>query len=181
MVEKASYDVVLDFWYKELTPEDHFKKDPDIDALIKERFGKLLQACAQGELHHWRHSPEGAVAEIILLDQITRNIYRDSPLMFSNDALALSIAQLAIQLGYMDKLSEPMRQQVLLPFMHSESLKLHDEALALYRQYKLDDTWEVKHRDIIVKFGRYPHRNEMLGRMSSPEEHAFLKESGSSF
>ncbi len=178
---KDDYKAVLDFWFVELKPEQHFLKDPSLDSTIRKRFLNVHAKAAKGELHHWRQSPEGAVAEIILLDQMSRNIYRGTPLSFACDPVALTIAQQVVDSGGLDKLPPKYQELVLMPYMHSESKVLHDEAVVLRAKYKLDNTWEIKHRNIIDRFGRYPHRNIILGRQSTAEEIKFLKQPDSSF
>lgn len=173
---------ILQFWFTEIQPAQHWKKDPAFDQLIAERFGDIHAQAARCELFNWRATPEGRLAEIIVLDQFSRNIYRDQPGAFAQDPLALALAQEAVALGADQALPPAQRGFLYMPYMHSESLLIHDQALPLFESLnngQLD--FEIKHRDIIVRFGRYPHRNAILGRESTPEELAFLKQPGSSF
>ncbi|WP_228517791.1 DUF924 family protein [Aliidiomarina indica] len=178
-----SEDVVLQFWFEELSAEQWFKKDTALDQLITERFKALHQSATQCELFHWRHSPEGRLAEIIVLDQFSRNIYRDQAGAFASDALALALAQEAVAQCADNTLSANQRAFLYMPYMHSESLPIHEVAMRLYDQpgleYNLE--FEIQHRDIIARFGRYPHRNGILGRESTDEEVEFLTQPGSSF
>lgn len=176
---------VLTFWFDELTPKDWFNKSDEVDSTINNRFGDLLKAASACELDGWRKDAESSLAEIIVLDQFSRNIYRDTPGAFANDSLALALAQEAIAKGF-DKefLSTPSKLSFLyMPFMHSESLAIHERALVLFDTPGLEFNlgFEKKHKVIIDRFGRYPHRNAILGRESTEEEIAFLKEPDSAF
>ncbi len=171
---------ILNFWFEELEPKQWWVKDLSLDALIKERFEGVHQAAMAGELFSWRDTPQGRLAEIIVLDQFSRNMFRGKPESFSSDALALCLAQTAVAVGDDLKLSDQQRSFLYMPYMHSESLLIHDEAMKLFKDLGNLD-FEIKHRDIIVKFGRYPHRNEILGRASTAEEIEFLTQPGSSF
>lgn len=177
------YDEVLAFWFDEVEPKAWWVADPDFDALIKERFGTLLKTASHGELYLWRREAKGRLAEILVLDQFSRNIYRNTPEAFAQDAMALALAQEAVAAGDHEGLSETERTFLLLPYMHSESALIHVEAERLYRQYAPEENYqfELKHKSIIDRFGRYPHRNVILGRESTPEEIEFLKRPGSRF
>ncbi len=176
-------DAILEFWFAELAPKQHWQKDAKLDAEIAQRFGAVHQAASQGECWQWRESLHGRLAEIIVLDQFSRNIYRDRPQSFACDGVALVLAQEAVATGHAHELAANQRSFLYMPYMHSESLLMHDEAMRLYAEPGLEDNYdyELKHRAIIQRFGRYPHRNAILGRASTPEEEAFLKEPGSSF
>jgi len=160
-----------------------WKADDSFDELIKLRFHDVLQQATQCELQEWRDTPQGRLAEIIVLDQFSRNVYRNTPLSFSQDPAALVLSQEAVRLGAHTMLSEQERTFLLMPFMHSESQKVHVMAEQLFREFAPNSNYEfeLKHKAIIDRFGRYPHRNAMLGRQSSPEEIEFLKQPGSSF
>ena len=174
---------VLRFWFEELTPQDWWRKDPALDARIHELFGATLAAAARCELFRWRASASGRLAEVIVLDQFSRNIHRDGAAAFANDALALALAQEAVAQGCDLELEVSRRAFLYLPYMHSESVLIHDEALRLFAtpglEHNLD--FERRHKAIIDRFGRYPHRNAVLGRESTAEELEFLREPGSSF
>ncbi|MCC5884301.1 MAG: DUF924 domain-containing protein [Halomonas sp.] len=176
-------DAVIGFWFEELEPAQWFRKDAGLDGMIHQRFGALHAAAAAGELWSWRDTPQGRLAEILVLDQFSRNLYRDEPRAFAQDAMALVLAQEAVAQGADEALEVSWRSFLYMPYMHSESLKVHDEALRLFDQPGLEDNlrFEHLHRDILLRFGRYPHRNAILGRESSAEELTFLEQPGSSF
>ena len=174
---------MLDFWHKEVSIDQGWAKSTAFDQLITKRFGQLLLAAERCELYAWRETAKGRLAEIIVLDQFSRNIYRDTQRAFSNDLLALGLAQTAVAIKA-DLTLEPQEKAFLyLPYMHSESPIIHSIAISLFDQkgMKTSLNVEIQHKMIIDRFGRYPHRNAILGRVSSTEEIAFLKEPGSSF
>lgn len=174
---------ILRFWFVELSGTQHFGKDPALDALIRQRFGAVLLAAARGELFTWRKTPQGRLAEIIVLDQFSRNIYRDTAAAFAQDAQALTLAQELVASGQ-DYILEPMQRTfAYMPYMHSESLLVHVQGVALFSQPGMETTldFEQRHKAIIERFGRYPHRNALLGRVSTPQELEFLNEPGSFF
>lgn len=174
---------ILHFWFTELTPAQHFAKDAQLDAAIAERFGSVLEAAARGELWHWRENAAGRLAEILVLDQFSRNVWRDTPRAFAQDGMALVLAQELVARGLDQQLPIQQRAFAYLPYMHSESRAVHTEALRLFAQPGLEGNldFERRHQAILVRFGRYPHRNAVLGRTSSAEERAFLQQPGSSF
>ena len=177
-------ETVLVFWFKELEEKQWFIKDKALDRHIAERFADFHAAATAGELFNWRKTAHGRLAEIIVLDQFSRNMYRDQPKSFASDPMALVLAQEAVSLRLDRKLVTPQEQAFLyMPYMHSESEIIHEVAVDLFSQPGLEHNYEfeLKHKKIIDRFGRYPHRNEILGRPSTPEEVAFLKEPGSSF
>jgi uncharacterized protein (DUF924 family) len=178
-----SAKAVLDFWFSELDNARRFAKDPALDAAIGTRFGATLHAAIRGELSAWRDTPAGRLAEIVVLDQFSRNIWRDTPRAFAQDAQALTLAQELVRLGQDRALTIEQRAFAYMPYMHSESGLIHQQAVALFSQPGLEGSldFERRHQAIIERFGRYPHRNALLGRTSSPEEIAFLAEPGSSF
>jgi uncharacterized protein (DUF924 family) len=179
----AAADAVLHFWFEELTPEDWFRKDLPLDRRVAERFGQTLASAARCELCHWRESARGRLAEVLVLDQFSRNIHRDTAAAFANDALALALAQEAVARGCDLELPVPQRVFLYLPWMHSESALLHEQALRLFATPGMEKNLEFEHRHkaIIDRFGRYPHRNDVLGRRSTPEEIEFLTQPGSAF
>ena len=140
-------------------------------------------AAVAGELNHWRTNGTARLAEIIILDQFSRNIYRDQPQSFAADGMALALAQEAVRQGLDKELNALERSFLYMPYMHSESRLIHQQAETLYRDNGIDDNlkFEVLHRQIIDRFGRYPHRNDILGRVSTPQEKAFLLQPGSKF
>ena len=174
---------VLDFWFKEIDAKQWWTKSAEFDQLIASRFGSLHAAAARCELHPWRETPPGRLAEIIVLDQFSRNMYRDQPQAFACDALALALAQTAVATQADAVLEIQQRAFVYMPYMHSESLLIHSTAQTLFSQAGLESSLasEQHHKAILDRFGRYPHRNAILGRASTTEELEFLATPGSSF
>lgn len=174
---------ILYFWFEELSDKQHFVKDPALDASMRARFGLTLEAATRCELFAWRTSPENRLAEILVLDQFSRNIFRDTPRAFAQDALALLLAQELVASGQDQRLSTRQRSFAYMPYMHSESLLIQEQAVQLFSQPGLEGNLDfaLRHKTIIERFGRYPHRNHLLGRPSSVSEIAFLSEPGSSF
>lgn len=175
--------IVLDFWFEEHTPEYWYKKDPEFDGKIIREFSDIHKKAAENGLLEWRKSSEGRLAEIILLDQFSRNMFRDTPKAFAYDDLALKLAKEAVDNGADNDFGPQKVAFLYMPYMHSEDLDDHEEAVKLFSREGLEGNlkYEYKHKEIIEKFGRYPHRNEILGRESTPEEIEFLKQDGSSF
>ena len=178
-----NYQIVIDFWFQELEPKQWWTKDTSLDAAIRERFGELHAAANQCELFAWRAEPLGRLAEVIVLDQFSRNMYRDAPGAFASDALALALAQEAVRVAADQQLDAGRRAFLYMPYMHSESRVVHAEAERLFKDFANDYNYqfELKHKAIIDRFGRYPHRNAILGRESTAEEVEFLKQPNSSF
>ncbi len=178
-----SLDDVLDFWFREIPESLWWEKNPAFDRRVQQRFGKLHEAARQGELWGWRRDIHGRLAEIIVLDQFSRNIFRDSAKAFACDSMALALAQEAVSSGGAGDLHPTQRAFLYMPFMHSESIAMHNEALRLFAESGLESNlgFEQRHKAIIDRFGRYPHRNAVLGRESTSEELAFLQTPGSSF
>jgi uncharacterized protein (DUF924 family) len=177
------YSQVLDFWFKDIDPKQWWVKDPEFDAHICRRFSDVHGAASCGELSVWRTHPGGRLAEIIVLDQFSRNIYRDEAGAFAFDGMALILAQEAVRAGVDRELAEAQRPFLYMPYMHSESAAIHEDALVLFNTLENESNlrFELRHKAIIDRFGRYPHRNLVLGRESTPEEDKFLAEPGSSF
>lgn len=173
---------ILEFWFKEIDPNQWRCFDPLFDTLLKKRFLDVLQQASAGELYAWRVKPRGRLAEIIILDQFSRNIHRGTPLAFAQDSMVLALSQEAVSADVMSELNVEERSFLLMPYMHSESQVIHLQAEALFKQYAPSRYEpELRHKAIIDRFGRYPHRNEILGRMSTEEEIEFLKLPGSGF
>ena len=174
---------VLDFWFKEIDAKQWWTKSAEFDKLIASRFGKVHAAAARCELYAWRETPQGRLAEIIVLDQFSRNMYRDRPQAFACDALALALAQTAVATQADRQLEFRQRAFIYMPYMHSESPLIHSTALALFSQAGLESSLasEHQHKTIIDRFGRYPHRNAILGRASTAQELEFLAGPSSSF
>lgn len=174
---------ILDFWFDEITPAQWWKVDPAFDATIARRFGALHAAAVQGELFEWRQDAAGRLAEVIVLDQFSRNLHRGTPGAFAADPMALALAQEAVAAGHDLELPPGHRVFLYMPWMHSESRRVHEEAERLFTALGIQDNldFERRHKAIVDRFGRYPHRNAVLGRASSAEELAFLETPGSSF
>lgn len=178
-----NYKQVLDFWFDSENKEFWFSKSDEFDLELEEKFGHTLQQAMQCELWTWRETAEGRLAEIIVLDQFSRNLFRDHPASFAQDPLALSLAQEAVRLGLDQQLAPDQRCFMYMPFMHSESKIIHAQALQLFEALgnPINLGFELKHKTIIDRFGRYPHRNQILERESTPEEVEFLTQPNSSF
>jgi uncharacterized protein (DUF924 family) len=190
---------IVDFWFGEdetdilSNAEQRWQKDPAFDRAIEQMFKPVLDDVVMGMNDDWLHEPEPCLAYIIVLDQFTRNIFRDTPQMFAQDNLALAACEHAIDAGH-DKALHPIKAWFLyMPLMHSENLAVQEQSLKMFREladrapedYKpsLENAYDfaVKHADIVKRFSRYPHRNSLLGRESTAEELEFLKQPGSSF
>ena len=174
---------VHSFWFEEIDPKKWWVKDDAFDQLIRQRFADLHGQAARCELYPWRNSPQGRLAEIIVLDQFSRNIFRNKPQAFAHDALALALAQAAVECGADQTFNAAEKSFLYMPFMHSESLHIHEIAMRLFAQPGLENNYdfEKKHKAVIERFGRYPHRNAILRRPSTPEEIEYLQQPGSGF
>jgi len=191
----ADAQAVIDFWFgapgspeRGTTREAWFRKDPAFDASIAQRFSGLVERALGGELRDWDAQPASALARILLLDQFTRNIFRDTARAFAGDALALQAAQALVASGQDRALPPEQRSFVYMPFEHAENLAAQDEAVRLFARLEAEAPaltglvdWAQRHRAIVARFGRFPHRNALLGRASTAEELAFLEQPGSRF
>ena len=179
----TTYPDIINFWFEKIEPASWWKKDESLDGLILERFADVYQQAAKGELFEWRQEALGWLAEIIVLDQFPRNMFRDSAQAFATDPLAVILTQEAVANQVDNELTTTQKSFLYMPLMHSESALIHETAMELFDQpgleFNLD--FEKKHKAIIDRFGRYPHRNDVLGRESTDEEVEFLKGPGSSF
>ena len=176
-------DAILAFWFEEISPPQWWARSEAFDRLIAQRFDAIHAAATRGELYNWRGSADGRLAEIIVLDQFSRNLYRDDPRAFASDGMALALAQTAVAAGADLELPIERRAFLYMPYMHSESPRIHAQAVELFSQPGLEGNlnFELRHKAIIDRFGRYPHRNAALGRSSTAEEIEFLQTPGSSF
>jgi uncharacterized protein (DUF924 family) len=188
------WQAVLDFWFLPASDPAHGQSRPEwwskntaFDTAITTRFGPLLDEALAGGLRDWGREPHSALARIIVLDQFTRNAFRDTPRAFAGDALAQE-ATVAMIEGGQDRLLKPVeRWFAYMPLQHAEDLALQERAVGLFSALAKDPGYEnaldyaMRHRDIVARFGRFPHRNRILGRESTPEEIEFLKQPGSSF
>ncbi|APA70718.1 DUF924 family protein [Janthinobacterium sp. 1_2014MBL_MicDiv] len=186
---------VLDFWF--LPPDEPgygqaraawFRKDDGFDAQIRDRFGALIDAAIDGGLRDWEATPHGALARLIVLDQLTRNVYRGTPRAFAGDPQALALAVSMTEQGLDRQLAPMLRAFVYLPFEHAEDLAMQARAVELFQllsqaQPGFDGMldYAARHQEVIARFGRFPHRNAILGRASTPPEVTFLRQPGSSF
>lgn len=157
-----------------------FFKDAAFDGALKVRFGAALEGARHGDFDHWGETPEGALGLVILLDQVSRNVHRGSPLAFAADARALRLARDWIGRSFHHKLPAPRARWLIMPYEHAEDLDAQHRGVALFQSMGLSDMayWAKVHLDIIARFGRFPHRNPVLGRVSTPQELAFLKAGG---
>jgi uncharacterized protein (DUF924 family) len=167
---------VVTFW-REAGPNRWFSKNEAFDAEFRERFLAAHEDARAERLAFWVAEPEGALALLLLLDQFPRNSFRDTPRMYDTDALARAYAERAVQAGFDDRVDRNLRIFFYLPFEHSERMEDQDRSLALHEQIGFAD-YARHHRDLIVRFGRFPHRNAILGRTSTAEEQAFLDAGG---
>jgi uncharacterized protein (DUF924 family) len=175
---------VLEFWFVQSRPRQWFAKDPAFDILVRERFLDLTRRAFSGELDTWGTQPAGGLALVLLLDQFPRQIWRDTAMAFAGDSQALALSLKAVELGWLEAEPEQARRQFwLMPLMHSEDLAVQEAALPLFERFSDPRTADFarRHRDVIARFGRFPHRNAVLGRLSSAEELAFLQTPGSRF
>lgn len=195
MDAQAQAKDVLDFWF--LAPDnpahgqsraEWFRKDDAFDAQIRERFGALIDTALAGGLQDWAATPRSALAQILVLDQFTRNVYRGTPRAFAGDAQALELAIALVENGQDQELEPTLRSFVYMPFEHAEDLAMQARAVELFQlltqsregfESMLD--YAQRHQEVIARFGRFPHRNAILGRASTAEEETFLQQPGSSF
>lgn len=180
----AAIDAVLGFWFEEAGPGRWFSKRASFDEEIRRRFGPLYAEAACGRLDAWRVRPDGALALIILLDQFSRNLFRDRPDAFAQDARALALAEGAIARRFDMIAPKKRRPFFYMPFMHSENLDDQNRSVELFKARlpaSANLPFAKEHRDIIVRFGRFPHRNAVLGRAMRAEEAAYLAAGGFSF
>lgn len=177
----TKHNDIIAFWYEEIQPKQWWTKDPEFDEMIKTRFLKTHTRAVRGDLSPWRDDPLGRLAEVIVIDQFSRNMFRGHPDSFRFDPIALVLAQEGVRSQADQKIPSEMRSFLYMPYMHSESLLAHEEAKKLFAGSEGNLKALKAHTAILEKFGRYPHRNEILGRQSTPEEIEFLKTPGSSF
>ncbi|MDP3619436.1 MAG: DUF924 family protein [Ramlibacter sp.] len=177
-VQAATFGDVIAFW-RDAGPSRWYRKDEAFDRAFLDRFLMTHEAAAQGELDHWMAAPQGALALCILLDQFPRNAFRGNPRMFATDAKAREVARAALNSGFDEQAEAQLRQFFIMPFMHSEDLPDQELCVRLAKDLPTDTLRHaLEHRDIIERFGRFPHRNAVLGRVTSPEEQRFLDEGG---
>jgi len=176
-------DAVLDFWFSELTPPQWFKKDAATDAAITDRFGDVHRDVCAMSVEALTHDARTALAAVLVLDQFPRNMFCGSSRAFASDATALAVAERAVELGYDQLLGTQQRIFLYLPYEHSEPLSDQDKAVTLIATLGNEEfnRYAEDHRDVIRRFGRFPHRNAVLDRASTDEESAYLAKPGSGF
>ncbi len=174
---------ILNFWFEDCEPKDWFKKDENFDKEVKNKFGNLVTDALLGYANNWRKSLNGCLALIILTDQFTRNIFRGSPRSFSGDAIALNTALHCLNNFDIGQQTQEISHFILIPLMHSENLIIQEKSLPLFQEHTSEKVYyyALKHKNIIARFGRFPHRNRILGRISTKSEIEFLKSPRSSF
>lgn len=178
MIRAMQAHEVVDFW-QAAGPQRWFRKDEAFDAEFRSRFLAAHEAAARGELHGWAATAEGVLALVLLLDQFPRNAFRGTPRVYATDAQARDVARAAIELGFDAQVAPELRPFFYLPFMHSESPADQDRSVALNAQLGGESArYAEHHRGIVQRFGRFPHRNAILGRTSTPEEERFIAEGG---
>ena len=183
MPKKPSGQDVLAFWFTETPPEFWYKKDAEFDARISDQFAGTVKDALAGKCDLWANDSAGCLALILVLDQFTRNIFRGNARAFSGDDMALALSLRCVERDYIAHPEENWRRFMLIPMMHSEDLAIQEASLPLFQTQTINLTYDyaVAHRDIIARFGRFPHRNAILGRPSTEEEQLFLTQPGSSF
>ena len=180
---KTQITSVLNFWFKDCEPKDWFKKDEYFDNEVKRKFGNLVEDALFGYLNNWRDSFDGSLAVIILSDQFTRNIFRGTARSFSGDRFALGTCLSCLYKYDLSQQTKERSHFILIPLMHSENLKIQEKSLPLFKEYTSEEVYQyaLKHKNIIARFGRFPHRNALIGRTSKKSEIEFLQNPGSSF
>ena len=178
MERLATPEDVISFW-RDAGPDRWFAKDEAFDQACRDRFMPTYEAAARGDLNEWALTPEGSLAVILLLDQFPRNMFRGQRETYRADPVALMAADRAIERGFDAQVEPAFRRFFYLPFMHSESLRHQERSVSLNEALGDAESikWARHHHDIVARFGRFPHRNAILGRETTPEEEAFLRES----
>ena len=183
MSKSTTPEDILNFWFSERVKPLWFKKSADFDREIEQRFFDTYQLAKTGELDDWRDRSKNILALIIVLDQFPRNMFRNTPQAFATDNRAVELTKYAVSNNYQQNLSPEERTFLYMPLMHSENKKDQEKCVALFTKLGREDNlkFAIKHKEIIDRFDRFPHRNEILGRESTPEEKEFLTQPGSSF
>lgn len=177
-----TWQEVIEFWFETISPKQWWYGGQEFDRAIEKRFKSIHLRAAKGELYAWRESAQGALAEVLLLDQIPRHIYRGRSQAYAYDGQALMLSQVAIAKGQDQELSAPQQQFLYMPWLHSESLFIQEQAVALFKQSQIKGLQSaLKHWQVIQTFGRFPHRNEVLGRESTECERIYLEKNPNPF
>ena len=176
---------IIHFWFEETAPAQWFQKNDEFDALIAGRFASTYRMVADGVCDLWQDEPEGCLALCIVLDQFPRNMFRGSAEAFATDAKALRVARHVLARGFDQVIAPERRRFLYLPFEHSENIVDQDRSVTLFGALRDSDPvaydYALRHRDVIVRFGRFPHRNAILGRQNTPEENEYLAQPGAGF
>ena len=174
---------IVGFWFSAPVRPMHFRKSQEFDKQITDKFLSIYETASRGELNDWSSTAQGALALILTLDQFPRNIFRDDRRSFESDRLARRASKTAIEHGFESQYTVEQRSFLYMPFMHSEDLNEQDYSVVQYEKLGVESSlkFAIAHRDIIERFGRFPHRNEILARASTPREIEFLKQLGSGF
>lgn len=182
---KDSQADILTFWFDETQPQQWFQTNPDFDALIRERFTEAYEKARDGILDDWRRDADGCLALCILLDQFPRNMFRGTKQAFATDGKGLVVAKYAVSKGFDQVLPPLKRRFIYLPYEHSENLNDQRKCVELFEKMTKDDPlgydYAVRHLKVIEAYGRFPHRNKILGRMNTPEEEEYLARPGAGF
>ena len=165
---------VLDYWFSEKSKQFWFASTPQIDNEIKVRFESVWEKAAEGEYSQWRETADGSVALIVILDQLPLNMFRSDPKGFQTESMAVEVALNAINNGFDEELNDEKLLFLFMPLMHSENIDHQNLQVYLFDKYNFNLEFSKHHRDLVKKFGRFPHRNEILGRMSTMEELDYL-------
>ncbi len=176
---------IINFWFEETKPQQWFQVNEEFDVLVREKFSEPYEMGVSGQFEDWRNSADGALAYCILLDQMPRNMFRGTPKAFATDDKALITSKFAISKGLDQVLSPIKRRFLYLPFEHSEKINDLHRSVELFEKMKDEDPlgydYAIRHLDVIQKYGRYPHRNKILGRDNTPEEEEYLAQDGAGF
>lgn len=182
------FEKILEFWFEELKYNDWFKKNKEVDELIRERFLGVYSEITSGQYQDWKENPKSLLAMVLVLDQFSRNMFRDSEQMYFFDMMALNLTKLAIDKGFDLELTLPERSFLYMPLMHSENLEDQKACVKLFqfmmredKKYEMMFKFARRHMKVIEEFGRFPHRNEILERKSTASELEFLSEPNSGF
>ena len=182
--DEKSIRAILAFWFEEISPATWFKKDALFDDMLMRKFERTIEQALAGQLDKWAQHKDGRLALILLLDQMTRNIFRDTPKAYSGDDIACALSLRSVADGFLEaEMNMHKRQFFLMPMMHSEDLEIQKQSLPLFKTLTSESAYDyaVRHHDIVKRFGRFPHRNQILNRPSSEDEITFLAQPGSSF